>query len=106
MPGLLVGAEASPLAVGYEESHVVQPACGVHLSRPVPEQHPGKGRRQYGHVMWHPTLQPPGDRQCEARTHCLQEVAAKHSRSKCDHPGTLCREFGRGTCLHAAFMAS
>ena len=100
------GCRGLSLAVGYEESHVVQPACGVHLSRPVQKQHPGKQRRQSGRVMWHPTLQPPGDRQCEARTCSLQEVAAGHSRSKCDHPGTLCREFGRGTCFHAAFMAS
>lgn len=56
--------------------------------------------------MLQPTLQPPGDSQEEARTCCLQEVAAKHSRSKCDHPGTLVRELGRGTCFHATFMAS
>lgn len=100
------GCRGLSLAMGFEETPVVQPACGVHPSRPVPRQHPGKGRRQLGQVTWHPMLQHPGDRHCEARACGLREVTAKQSRSNCEPPGTLCREPGSRTCFHAAFMAS
>lgn len=72
---------------------------GSILNHPKPEQHPGKGRRQSGRVRGHSTLQPSRDRQCETS---WPEVAEKHSGSKCELPGTLCRECVRKTCSHAS----
>lgn len=109
MLDLLRGAERLPQPWAMKKVIVVPPACGVHPNHPKLEQHPGKGRRQPGHLTGHPTLQPSRDRQCETRMSSWQEGAEKHNGSKCDLPWTLCRECVWGTCpmhLHGILSCS